>query len=108
MPGHLLEFLWYMYMILNCAIVSEIFLYFQMYLGGVDSFNKIGLKTQYNFHGCIDFVRYNHIHLIRDAKYSTQQQGFQVSRFRMNGPVDSHCIVSRNNVLYLPQILGTP
>ena len=74
---------------------------FQMYLGGVDSFNKIGLKTQYNFDGCIDFVRFNNIHLIRDAKANNRQPGFQQGRFAMNGPVDTRCIVSKRFLMPL-------
>lgn len=59
----------------------------KIYLGGVDSFNKKGLTTRYNFNGCIDFVRFNSINMIRDAKASG---GFQ-RRFQTVGPVAFSC-----------------
>ncbi|KAL4229221.1 biological adhesion [Mactra antiquata] len=39
-----------------------------IYLGGVDSFNKRGITTRYNFIGCIDFVRFNGVNMIRDSR----------------------------------------
>lgn len=62
-----------------------------IYLGGVDSFNKKGLNTQYNFHGCIDFVRFNGIQMIRDAKQVTA--GNRQSRFGIHGPVEFRCTI---------------
>lgn len=59
-----------------------------IYLGGVDSFNKRGLTTRYNFHGCIDFVRFNGINMIRDAR--NQPSSFQ-NRFSIVGPVAFTC-----------------
>lgn len=62
----------------------------QIYLGGVDTFNKNGLTSRYNFNGCIDFVRFNGIHMIRDAKNAGVN-----GRFTTTGPVAFGCSVSR-------------
>ncbi|KAK3612149.1 hypothetical protein CHS0354_016528 [Potamilus streckersoni] len=58
----------------------------KIYLGGVDTFNKNGLSTRYNFNGCVDFVRFNGINMIRDAR---GQQG--AGSFQIVGPVDFTC-----------------
>lgn len=60
----------------------------KIYLGGVDTFNKRGLKTRYNFNGCLDFVRFNGINMIQDALNSGAGFG---SRFQTVGPVSVNC-----------------
>lgn len=74
----------------------------QIYLGGVDSFNKKGLTTRYNFNGCIDFVRFNSIDMIRDVK---TKGGFQ-SRFQTVGPVAFTCSVSHNDFCFNVALLN--
>ena len=64
-------------------------LFSQIYLGGVDTFNKNGLTARTNFDGCIDFVRFNGIKMISDAK-----AGGANSRFSTTGPVSFSCSVS--------------
>ncbi|KAK3105727.1 hypothetical protein FSP39_004342 [Pinctada imbricata] len=40
----------------------------KIYIGGVPSFNLNGIQVKYNFQGCLDSVRFNNIHMIRDAR----------------------------------------
>lgn len=56
----------------------------------MDTFNKKGLTTKYNFVGCIDFVRFNGIAMVKDAI----AQGRNPGRFSTVGPVSSGCNVS--------------
>ncbi|WAR06589.1 NRX4-like protein [Mya arenaria] len=60
-----------------------------IYLGGVDTFNKKGLSTRYNFDGCIDFVRFNGIAMLKDALAQGQIPG----RFQTVGPVSAGCAI---------------
>jgi len=62
----------------------------KIFIGGIDSFNRKGITTRYNFDGCIDFVRFNGINMIRDAKNQPNNIG-NMGRFQISGPVSFTC-----------------
>lgn len=61
---------------------------FQVFLGGVPTFNMDGLTIRHNFHGCMENVVFDDIKIIQGLRNG-------LSRYQKVGPVTFDCRVSR-------------